>query len=118
MYVSAPRVGEPEDVLPGSGIVVPLAHRRSPFDLTPDEWDATRELLIAATDLLARRWAPDGYTIGWNCGSAGGQEVEHVHLHVIPRFADEPHAGHGIRWAIKRAGNRRVDPFAQGRGLG
>lgn len=118
MYVSTPRIAEPEEVLPGSGIVIPLAHRRSPFELTAGEWGATRELLVAARDLLARHWAPDGYTIGWNCGPAGGQEVEHVHLHVIPRFADEPHAGHGIRWAIKRADNRRADPLAHGQCLG
>ena len=41
---------------------------------------------------------PDGYTIGWNVGAAGGQEVMHAHLHVVARFADEP---------LKQPHNRR-----------
>jgi histidine triad (HIT) family protein len=51
--------------------------------------------------------APDGYNLGWNVGSTGGQEMAHVHLHVIPRFADELHAGKGIRWLFKQPENRR-----------
>jgi diadenosine tetraphosphate (Ap4A) HIT family hydrolase len=31
-----------------------------------------------------------------------------VHLHVIPRFADEPLAGKGIRHWIKQPANRRA----------
>jgi hypothetical protein len=33
--------------------------------------------------------------------------VFHAHLHVIPRFADEPLAGRGIRYALKQPTNRR-----------
>ena len=33
--------------------------------------------------------------------------VLQVHLHVIPRFADEPLAGKGIRYFMKQAQNRR-----------
>ena len=31
----------------------------------------------------------------------------HAHLHVIPRFAAEPHAGKGIRYWLKQESNRR-----------
>ncbi|MBT6905700.1 MAG: HIT domain-containing protein, partial [Gemmatimonadetes bacterium] len=48
-----------------------------------------------------------GYTIGWNCGATGGQTVFHMHRHVIPRFADEPYTGQGIRHWLKRNENRR-----------
>jgi hypothetical protein len=61
----------PQGVLPGSGVIVPLTHRESPFALTRDEWTATRDLLIAAKQLVDARWHPDGYTVGWNCGVAG-----------------------------------------------
>jgi diadenosine tetraphosphate (Ap4A) HIT family hydrolase len=95
------------DVLRGSGIIVPKAHRRTVFDLTPVEVSATFELLNQAKDQLDERYRPDGYTLGWNCEAAGGQEVFHAHLHVVPRFADEPYAGRGIRWWLKRDENRR-----------
>jgi diadenosine tetraphosphate (Ap4A) HIT family hydrolase len=96
-----------EDVLQGSGLIVPKAHRRTVFDLTPAEASATFELLRQAKRQLDERYQPDGYTIGWNTEAAGGQAVFHAHLHVVPRFADEPYAGRGIRWWLKREENRR-----------
>lgn len=96
-----------DPVLVGSSMLVPRAHRETVFDLTPDEWAETYHLLTQARTMIDARYAPDGYNVGWNCGAAGGQEVFHAHLHVIPRFADEPLAGRGIRYAIKQPANRR-----------
>jgi diadenosine tetraphosphate (Ap4A) HIT family hydrolase len=58
----------------------------------------------------------DGYTLIWNCLSEIGQLPLHAHLHVIPRFDDEPLAGQGGRSAIKVAKNRRPDPSRRGSG--
>jgi len=30
--------------------------------------------------------APDGFNIGWNHGEAGGQTIDHLHIHIIPRW--------------------------------
>lgn len=46
---------------------------------------------------------PSGYSIGWNVGAAGGQHVDHVHLHVICRFDGEPATVLGINALIRRA---------------
>jgi diadenosine tetraphosphate (Ap4A) HIT family hydrolase len=108
--------GPDHDLLCGSGIMVPKAHRETVFDLTPQECAATHELLAQVRPLLDHRYRPDGYTIGWNTYSAGGQVVPHAHLHVIPRFLDEPLAGTGIRWFLRQPANRRPDPRAQGSG--
>jgi diadenosine tetraphosphate (Ap4A) HIT family hydrolase len=99
---------EPQDVLIGSGVIVPRAHRETVFDLTEEEWAATFALLKRAKALLDAEYQPDGYNVGWNNGSVAGQEIFHVHLHVIPRFADEPLAGKGIRHWIKQPANRRA----------
>ena len=96
-------------VLNGSGMIIPRAHRETLFDLTQKEWAATYLLLHEAKALIDSRMQPDGYNIGWNCQSVGGQTVFHAHLHVIPRFADEPLAGRGIRWWLKQEINRRPD---------
>jgi diadenosine tetraphosphate (Ap4A) HIT family hydrolase len=100
----------PQEVLKGSGVIVPIAHRGTVFDLTPGEWQATQDLLVEARALLDREFSPDGYNIGWNAGEAGGQHIPHAHLHVIPRFADEPYAGKGIRHWLKSRDNRRPVP--------
>jgi diadenosine tetraphosphate (Ap4A) HIT family hydrolase len=96
-----------DPVLVGSGMIVPRAHRETVFDLTPEEWAETYQLLAQARAMLDAQYAPGGYNVGWNCGAVGGQEVFHAHLHVIPRFHDEPLAGRGIRYAIKQPANRR-----------
>ncbi|MEM7353458.1 MAG: HIT domain-containing protein [Acidobacteriota bacterium] len=98
---------KPQAVLVGSGIIMPKVHRDTLFDLSPEEWVATREILLAAKQLIDRELSPGGYNVGWNCGDAGGQQRRHAHLHVIPRFADEPHAGKGIRWWFNQEENLR-----------
>jgi diadenosine tetraphosphate (Ap4A) HIT family hydrolase len=45
-----------------------------------------------------------------------GQLPHHAHLHVIPRFDDEPLADRGGRSAIKAPENRRPDPWRPGNG--
>ena len=96
-----------QDVLPGSGLIVPYRPCESVFDLTPQEWAATFELLREVKRLLDEESAPDGYNVGWNVGEVGGQSIPQVHLHVIPRFTDEPLAGKGIRYYLKQPENRR-----------
>jgi diadenosine tetraphosphate (Ap4A) HIT family hydrolase len=101
---------KPEPVLTGSGVIVPKAARRTVFDLTPEEWQATHVLLRQAKRYLDDKYAPDGYTLGWNCEEAGGQSIFHAHLHVVPRFNDEPLAGNGLRFHLKQPENQRAQP--------
>lgn len=108
--------GDDEGLLRGAGIIVPKAHKTTVFDLSPDEVAATFELLLVARELMDDRYRPDGYTIGWNCYRASGQAVAHAHLHVLPRFLDEPHAGKGVRWFLRQDDNRRPNPLAPGHG--
>jgi diadenosine tetraphosphate (Ap4A) HIT family hydrolase len=98
---------QPEPVLIGSGLIIPRAHRVTVFDLTVEEWAATSALLQQVKALLDRQYAPDGYNLGWNCGQVAGQNVFHAHLHVIPRYGDEPLAGKGIRYWLKQETNKR-----------
>jgi diadenosine tetraphosphate (Ap4A) HIT family hydrolase len=100
-------VQKPQEVLIGSGLIVPKMHRETAFELTTDEWQATFELLQQVKELLDKEYAPQGYNLGWNCGDIGGQEIFHAHMHVIPRFEDEPLAGKGIRYWLKQSSNQR-----------
>lgn len=97
----------PQPVLQGSGLIVTKAVRETVFDLTPEEWKATFELLQEAKLYLDDKFRPDGYSVGWNVRPVGGQSIPHVHLHVIPRFEGEPLAGKGIRHYLKQPENKR-----------
>ena len=94
-------------VLQGSGIIVPRAHRQSVFDLTPEEITSAFSLLAEIRAFLDAEHNPQGYNLGWNCGTVAGPTVFHAHRHVIPRYAAEPHVGRGIRHWLKQESNRR-----------
>ena len=96
----------PQEVLVGSGLIVPIAHRETVFDLSEEEWLATYSLLKRGKSILDERYQPEGYNVGWNCNPVGGQHIMHAHLHVIPRFKEEYYAGKGIRHWIKGTENK------------
>lgn len=95
-----------QGALKHSGIIIPRAHRETVFEMSAAEIAATFVLLTEVKAWLDETVAPDGYNIGWNCGAVGGQTVFHAHMHVIPRFRQEPFAGRGIRSLLKSDANR------------
>jgi len=98
---------KPQEILIGSGVIVPKEHKETVFDLSEDEWNSTFELLQEVKAYLDSKYKPQGYNIGWNVGAVGGQEILHAHLHVIPRYNDEPMSGKGIRYCLKQQQNKR-----------
>ncbi len=90
-----------QGALKHSGVIIPLQHRETVFDLTREEIAATFKLLAIVKRWMDARFQPAGYNIGWNCGAVAGQEVFHAHMHVMPRFSQEPLAGKGIRSWLK-----------------
>ena len=95
-----------QGALKHSGVIVPVQHRETVFDLSEAEITATFRLLAVVKKWMDANFAPDGYNIGWNCGKIGGQELFHAHMHVIPRFRQEPLAGQGIRTLLKSDANK------------
>lgn len=102
-----------QTILAGSGLIVPKQHRRHVFELTRPEWEDTYDLLQQVKQLLDKQYAPQGYNVGWNVEEVGGQFIPHAHLHVVPRFADEPLAGKGIRHFMKQPENKRPSSTVQ-----
>lgn len=96
-----------QEVLEGSGLVIPKAHKKNVFELSREEWNATYDLLELVKEELDRKHKPDGYVLGWNVGEVSNQIIDHAHFHIVPRFNDEPHAGKGQRHWIKQPENKR-----------
>ena len=100
-------IKHPDKILQGSVMIVPKMHRETVFDLLEEEFLDTYRLLNVVKKKIDEELSPDGYNVGWNCYPIGGQTVPHVHLHIIPRFKDEPLAGKGIRHHLKQKENLR-----------
>ena len=96
-----------DKTLIGSYVIIPKSHVATPFDLSEQEWLDTKKMIDIVKQYIDEKYKPDGYNLGWNVGRVAGQEVAHAHLHVIPRFNDEPLAGKGIRYWIKQEENIR-----------
>ena len=80
----------------GSPLVLPRRHVASWFEATREERASLLELLDKVKVLLDEECHPNGYNVGFNVGSAAGQTVMHLHVHIIPRYAgdvDDPTGG-------------------------
>jgi diadenosine tetraphosphate (Ap4A) HIT family hydrolase len=78
--------------------VVPKRHVVSFFDLSPSEMAEAYRLMRDAQKTLSKQYDPQGYTIGINEGRAAGRSVDHLHIHLIPRYeGDVADPSGGIR---------------------
>lgn len=73
----------------GHTLVIPRRHVTSFFELTEDEVKAVYELLRQMKDQLDQNLRPGGYNIGVNVGVVAGQTIDHVHIHLIPRYSGD-----------------------------
>ncbi|MFC2175025.1 HIT family protein [archaeon] len=65
----------------------------SSFIHTPDE--KTAKFSGKMLEHVGVSKNPDGYNIGVNLGVAAGQTIEHLHLHIIPRYTGDTEAATG-----------------------
>jgi diadenosine tetraphosphate (Ap4A) HIT family hydrolase len=88
-------------VSPGHTLVLPKRHVPSLFDTTPEEQAALLTLLRIARVDLDHLHHPAAYNVGVNDGSAAGQTVMHLHVHLIPRYpGDREDPRGGVRWVL------------------
>lgn len=85
-------------IIKGHTLVIPKTCY-DPITETPDE--VLCKLIRVAKQIAAAQMnalGADGVNIIQNNGAAAGQEVPHIHLHVIPRFEGD---GHHWNWNAK-----------------
>jgi ATP adenylyltransferase len=74
----------------GHLMVAPQRHVGEFGELEDDEVVEIHRLASAGIDALAETYRPQGYNLGWNLGRVAGAGVlDHVHLHVVPRWAGD-----------------------------
>jgi len=85
----------------GHALIIPTRHFSSYFEATPEERLALWNLVESVKNLIMEKYESDGFNLGINIGSAAGQSVLHLHIHLIPRYqGDMPDPKGGVRGVI------------------
>jgi ATP adenylyltransferase len=74
---------------PGHVMVFPNRHLVDVRQFTKDEDARLAELTRGFLSILESTHSPAGFNIGYNMGSSAGASIDHLHLHIIPRYPKE-----------------------------
>ena len=80
----------------GHCLIVPHRIYSNYFDSSEEEVIGLNKLLFKTKKYLDKKFNPSGFNVGINCGEVSGQTVEHLHIHIIPRYpkdVDDPTGG-------------------------
>jgi len=73
----------------GHTLVIPKEHHERLADVPPGTAEGFYEVLHAVVPAVEAAVDAPATTVAVNNGEAAGQEVPHVHAHVVPRFTDD-----------------------------
>ncbi|MDO5501212.1 MAG: HIT domain-containing protein, partial [Propionibacteriaceae bacterium] len=79
----------------GHSLVIPRRHVADILE-EPQALSEIGPAIAATSRLLTDKLGADGISLLSNNGAAAGQEVFHLHVHVVPRMADHP----GVRGLV------------------
>ena len=74
---------------PGHLLIFPKRHLVDLRELDSAERSELDSLTNKSLDALDRAFSPSGYNIGFNMGLSAGASIDHLHLHIIPRYPRE-----------------------------
>lgn len=74
---------------PGHTMILPKIHTENILDLPEEKIEGVFKDVRKVTELLNKSLKPDGFTIGINHGKVSGQTIEHLHIHIIPRWNND-----------------------------
>ena len=96
---------------PGHALVMPKSHASKIVDLADSELAPLFGTVRQAAKMLEAALSPDGLTIGINQGKASGQEVPHLHIHLLPRFLND--GGGSIHAVVDNPPKESVEEMAE-----
>lgn len=73
----------------GHLMVLPKTHWENILELKDEEVEPLFQTVKKMTELLNKKLAPAGFTIGINHGKVSGQTIDHLHIHIIPRYLND-----------------------------
>ena len=94
----------------GHCLVISKRHVSSWFEATQAEQIAILNMIAKCKSIVSEVYKPDGWNVGINIGSCAGQTVDHLHVHLIPRYEnDVTDPTGGVRGVIPGKANYLVE---------
>ncbi|HRH23316.1 MAG TPA: HIT family protein [Candidatus Magasanikbacteria bacterium] len=89
----------------GHTVLIPKKHGETVFDFSTELLGNIMIGVEFAMKRIQHVMKPDGFSVGWNHGKAGGQAIPHLHVHLIPRWNTD---GGGSMHSIVHQKNMRT----------
>jgi len=70
----------------GHSLIIPKNHITNYFKLSQHEYYASFLVLNRVQGIIQKKFKPNGFNIGLNIGETAGQTIDHIHIHLIPRY--------------------------------
>jgi len=87
------------DVFPQSEghvlVISKTSRARNLLEIAPEDLQAVMAAAQRTARAVVRALEPEGFSLMQFNGEAGGQTVFHLHVHIVPRWANRPLKGHG-----------------------
>ncbi|MFN2312052.1 MAG: HIT domain-containing protein [Spirochaetia bacterium] len=74
---------------PGHLMIFPQRHLVDLREFSATENHELSLLVNQTLSILDGLYRPAGYNIGYNMGASAGASIEHIHMHIIPRYPRE-----------------------------
>jgi len=74
---------------PGHLLAVPFREVVDLEELTAEGRADLMEEIVTAKRLLTAALKPDGFNVGFNLGRISGGSIDHLHAHIVPRWAGD-----------------------------
>jgi ATP adenylyltransferase len=74
---------------PGHLLAVPFREVADLEELGADERNDLMEEIVVGKRLLTAALKPDGFNVGFNLGHVSGGSIDHLHAHIVPRWAGD-----------------------------
>ena len=98
-------------IVPGHILVCPIRCVKNLNDLNDDEKHDLLNLIFTIQQALRKTFNAEGFNVAYNQGEVAGQNVPHLHVHVLPRRAgDSGITDYEPRKFLYRPGSRETTP--------
>jgi len=98
-------------IAPGHTMILSKVHAQNISELPDNALEGVFAAVKKTTTLLKSALNPDGFTIGINHGSVSGQTIDHLHIHIVPRW--EHDGGGSIHSVVKNPPKESVEEIAK-----